>query len=67
MKEISFQELERAGREAAEKARADAWAVGLPYSYARDGKIIRVYPDGRRTEVIRDGSGNTTEINYPGM
>jgi hypothetical protein len=59
-----FDYLEQAGREAAEKARAAAWAANLPYSYGLNGKVIRVYPDGRRMKVICDEKGNVKEIEY---
>jgi len=64
MKEISFETIAAAAPQAAEEARAEAHATGLPYSFGEDGRVFRVYPDGRRTEVIRDGAVNIIEIEF---
>ncbi|MBB3068508.1 hypothetical protein FHS14_001484 [Paenibacillus baekrokdamisoli] len=63
MKEITI-ELHELGRIAGEKARAEAWAAGLPYSYGVEGKVILVYPDGRKTEVVYDPSAERNEVPY---
>lgn len=66
MKDFSFKDLERAGREAAEAARKSAKEAGTFISYGKDGKVIREYPDGRKTEVSYDGEGNVHETPFSG-
>lgn len=58
MKELSWEELNEYGKQAAAAARKSAFDAGTYYSYGKDDKVIRVYPDGRKTEVIYDGNGN---------
>jgi hypothetical protein len=66
LKNLSFKTLEKAGQEAALAARESAKAADTFISYGRDGKVIREYPDGLKTEVKYDGSGNFTETPYLG-
>jgi hypothetical protein len=64
MKEMTIQEFEQAGIRAAEEARAAAKKAGTFHSYSKNGKVLREYPDGRITEVIYDGTGHVTEMDY---
>lgn len=64
MKPFSREELDQYGKEAEDAARKSAFDAGTFYSYGKAGKVIRVYPDGRKTEVIYDGHGNNKEIKY---
>jgi len=38
---------------AIEKQINETWAAGLPITIGRDGKIIKIYPDGTE-EVVKD-------------
>ncbi|REE54712.1 hypothetical protein A8990_1812 [Paenibacillus taihuensis] len=51
--ELTREELNEFGRQAAEKARSEAQAAGLPFSYGQKGRVFREYPDGRKFEVLR--------------
>lgn len=62
--DLSFEELEQAGKEAAKAARKSAKAAGTFISYGKNGKVIREYPDGHKTEVIYDGDGKVREFKY---
>ncbi|MEC0094320.1 hypothetical protein [Paenibacillus macquariensis] len=62
MKELSWEELNEYGKQATAAARKSAFDAGTFYCYAEGDKVIRVYPDGRKTEVIYDGNGNQKEI-----
>lgn len=64
MKRLSREELDQYGNVAAATARNAAFDAGTYYCYGKDDKVIRVYPDGRKMEVIRDGNGNQEEIKF---
>ncbi|MGG3471423.1 hypothetical protein ABES02_28620 [Neobacillus pocheonensis] len=64
MKDKELKEWERIGKLVTATARERAFAAGSFISYGENGKVIREYPDGRRTEVIRDEHGNRKEIDY---
>ncbi|MBP2442561.1 hypothetical protein [Paenibacillus sp. PvP052] len=64
MEKISFEDWKMIGEEVTRIAREKAWAEGSFYSYGEAGKVIRAYPDGRKTEVILDEKGNRQEIPY---
>lgn len=66
MKDLTIQELEQAGILAVNHAREAAHKAGTFYSYSKNGKVLREYPDGRITEVIYDGSGHAKEMDYSG-
>lgn len=57
-------ELEKLGLQAAENARHSAKRHNTWISYGRAGKVIREYPDGRKTEVIHGECGDIQEIEY---
>ena len=61
MKPISLKELEDIGRLAPDNARKSAHEAGTFFSYSENGKIIREYPDGRKTEVAYDERGHVKE------
>ncbi|MFB8378196.1 hypothetical protein [Paenibacillus taichungensis] len=64
MKDMTLQDFEQAGILAANQARAAAHKAGTFYSFSKNGKVLREYPDGRITEVIYDGTGHVTEMDY---
>lgn len=66
MKDMTLKDLEQIGIHATEAARAAAHKAGTFYSFSKDGKVLREYPDGRMTEVIYDGSGVAKEMDYTG-
>lgn len=55
---------EKFGKLITESARKRAFDAGFFISYGENGKVIREYPDGRKTEVIRDEYGNRKEVDY---
>lgn len=66
MKDMTIQGFEQAGILAADQARAAAHQAGTFYSFSKNGKVLREYPDGRLTEVIYNGTGHVTEMDYSG-
>lgn len=66
MKEINDQDLERYLNAATELARAKAKAAGTSVVYEENGKMVREFADGRKTQVIYDEHGHRTEVEYEG-
>lgn len=62
MKNIDDGELVRLFKAAADNARAEAKAAGASIVYEENGKMIRKYADGRKTQVIYDEHGQRSEI-----
>lgn len=66
MKEINDHDLERFLQEATKRARAKAKAAGTSVIYEENGKMVREFADGRKTQVIHDEHGHRTEVEYAG-
>lgn len=60
---LSIEELQRRALLASKSAKLEAHLNGVPYTVSIDGRIIKVYPDGNKTEVIRV-DGKREEIPY---
>ncbi|EFU39354.1 hypothetical protein PVOR_25393 [Paenibacillus vortex V453] len=65
MKRISISELNEILVKATFSARQESKTNGVPIVYEENEKMIKEYPDGRKTEIIYDGNGNKKEIEYP--
>ncbi|WP_244908285.1 hypothetical protein [Paenibacillus campinasensis] len=65
MDRLNRQELEELGKLAAAEARKSAQKANTFFSYSENGKVIREYPDGRKTEVTYDERGQFKEIPTP--
>lgn len=65
MKRMSISELNEILVKATFSARQEAKTNGVPIVYEENGKMIKEYPDGRKTEIIYDEHGNKKEIEYP--
>ena len=50
---MTAHELQQLLDKAYEDVIVEAKATGTPFSYMRDGKLIREYPDGRLVQVMR--------------
>lgn len=55
---------EKIGQLVTVTAREKAFSAGSFVSYGENGKVIREYPDGRKTEITRDERGKRQEIDY---
>lgn len=56
--------LQKLAFQAAENAHQDAKRNNTWFSYGKDDRVIREYPDGRKTEVIRKEDGSIQEIEF---
>ncbi|MDQ0171168.1 hypothetical protein [Paenibacillus tundrae] len=65
MKRMSTSELNEILVKATLSARQEAKMNGVPIVYEENEKMIKEYPDGRKTEIIFDENGKKTEIEYP--
>lgn len=65
MKRITITELNEILERATQSARQEAKMNGVPLVYEENEKMIKEYPDGRKTEIIYDETGNSREIEYP--
>ncbi|WP_338540356.1 hypothetical protein [Paenibacillus tundrae] len=65
MKRMSTSELNEILVKATLSAREEAKMNGVPIVYEENEKMIKEYPDGRKTEIIFDEKGKKTEIEYP--
>ncbi|MEK4529839.1 hypothetical protein NST38_31020 [Paenibacillus sp. FSL H8-0104] len=65
MKRMSISELNEILEKATLSAREEAKSNGVPIVYEENEKMIKEYPDGRKTEIIYDENGNKKEIEYP--
>jgi hypothetical protein len=45
--DLSGDEIAEIGRAQVKIERAESFALGLPVTYAKDGIVVREYPDGR--------------------
>lgn len=64
MKPITISELNEILVKATLSARQEAKTNGVPIVYEENEKMIKEYPDGRKTEIIYE-DGNKKEIEYP--
>lgn len=64
MRSLTDDELNGVLREATQLARDRAKAAGTSIVYELQGKMIREYSDGRKTEIIQDCLGERKEIEY---
>ncbi|MDR6726199.1 hypothetical protein J2W91_004705 [Paenibacillus amylolyticus] len=64
MKRMSISELNEILVKATLSARQEAQNNGVPIVYEENEKMIKEYPDGRKTEIIYDEQGNKEEIEY---
>ncbi|MBD8836750.1 MULTISPECIES: hypothetical protein [Paenibacillus] len=65
MKRMSISELNEILVKATLSARQEAKSNGVPIVYEENEKMIKEYPDGRKTEIIYEKNGNKREIDYP--
>ncbi|MDR6723407.1 hypothetical protein J2W91_001859 [Paenibacillus amylolyticus] len=65
MKRMSISELNEILVKATLSAREEAKMNGVPIVYEENEKMIKEYPNGRKTEIIFDENGKKTEIEYP--
>jgi hypothetical protein len=56
-------EIQKLAREAGQAAASEAKAVGIPKVFAKNGQILKQYPDGR-IEVVIITEGFNTEMEY---
>lgn len=66
MKEMDDDEMVRLFKAAADSARAETKAAGAFIVYGENGKMIREYANGRKTQVIYDEHGQRSEVEYTG-
>ncbi|MDR6726101.1 hypothetical protein J2W91_004607 [Paenibacillus amylolyticus] len=65
MKRITISELNELLVRTSLSVRQEAKEKGVPMVYEENGKMIKEYPDGRKTEIIYDDKGNKREVEYP--
>lgn len=60
---ISIEDLQRRAKLASSSAKLESKLNGVPYSVTEEGKLLKIYPDGSKTEVVWI-DGKRKEVSY---